>query len=405
MSTREQIDHILARRKIRAEDLKKRKHTLELIDRLLEHRQDLGSDEIRKEIAQVNERFEEGIRRFSRDYISIGTLGYEKQGKTRFLRSIAYPPLPMNKIPDFDTRFLTGARFTIHNRPGMPFMAVIHFMKKEKLLEIVSGLLDVINPDRRTQFDLDYDKLGTKAFDRILWSLEIDNTDPEQVLCHNHLLKLVEHFYKVKNLFGREMMILEDPYSPRFEEYFALDNGKSIHDPAYQTYYKYLAVEAIEVYFPFYADYGKLAFVSKFGYYDILDLDLVETECDAAIVVTKPIGGMTDPDLRYYNNLLDRFHSRDMQKWLFYLANRHQGVNDNAVYAFESQMNRAIDKGTFLIAFCKVADCSNPDSICKAFMDPLLEQLLNSIDEIDKTYMKEIDNLESELYRHCDSFV
>lgn len=68
--------------------------------------------------------------------------------------------------------------------------------------------------------------------------------------------------------------------------------------------YKYLAVEKADIYCPFYEDCGSLVLVDTIGLgdtqYGIEEamLEPVDKECDAAIVVTMPMSGVQESDLK-----------------------------------------------------------------------------------------------------------
>lgn len=49
---------------------------------------------------------------------------------------------------------------------------------------------------------------------------------------------------------------------------------------------------------------------TKYGIEDMM-LNTVDRECDAAIVVTRPISGVQESDIELYNSLRDKFRDRD----------------------------------------------------------------------------------------------
>lgn len=110
-------------------------------------------------------KYEEAVKRFDRDYISIATVGKERQGKSCFLQAVGN--LDNLIIPAYNSTSCTGATSVIYNRPEMPegtVEAVIKFRKREKLLEIVKGYLDAIDSECLHGRQLDFDMLGTKSF-------------------------------------------------------------------------------------------------------------------------------------------------------------------------------------------------------------------------------------------------
>ena len=129
MVIKDQIDMILQKRKLKAQQLREKKENLEKICgclndcRLLyteaksitdkEFRKQymnlfaaLPSDEMSKDIKELIARIESGIQRFDRDYISIATVGKERQGKSRFLQAVG--DLNNLIIPAYDATSCTG---------------------------------------------------------------------------------------------------------------------------------------------------------------------------------------------------------------------------------------------------------------------------------------------------------
>lgn len=82
-----------------------------------------------------------------------------------------------------------------------------------------------------------------------------------------------------------------------------------------------------ESYCRFYSYCGKLVLVDtiglgaiQFGIEEAMP-DTLDRECDAAVVVTRPISGIQTEDTNFYQNIRDRFKDRALEKWLFYLVN------------------------------------------------------------------------------------
>ena len=112
MAVRDQIDRIIANRKEKSEALQKRKTAMQEIKNLLRNSgsalvmqtRDIQDEQLRaqygtifggintmpaqKRVDQLIRKLDEGIKRFDRDYISIATVGKERQGKSQFLQSV-----------------------------------------------------------------------------------------------------------------------------------------------------------------------------------------------------------------------------------------------------------------------------------------------------------------------------
>lgn len=429
MMIKDQIEIILQKRKLKAGKLQEKKESLERICSLLDDCEmlydrakgitdkelkkqymnlfaSLPSDTMRQDILQLIRKTEDGIRRFERDYISIATVGKERQGKSRFLQSVGN--LDNLIIPAYDATSCTGATSVIYNRPEMEkgsVRAVIKFRKREKLLEIVRGYLTSLDPQWEQEHELSFDALGSKSFRLMIDTQTIEEGDAEKGIALSHLQNIVSHFQEIKDLYGREDLILTDKHE--IAEHVAQNNGRDINDPEHRSYYKYLAVERAEIYCPFYNDCGNLVLVdtiglldTKYGIEDAM-LDTVDKECDAAIVVTMPISGVQKPDVDLYNSLRERFQKRDMKKWLFYLANKKKGTNENAVESFTKE----IKDGKFSVAFCETVNCASQEEVSEKFMNPLLNILLGNMDEIDAAYLNEIREAEKKVQDRYGAFL
>src|SRR5699024_10069978 len=102
---------------------------------------------------------------------------------------------------------------------------------------------------------------------------------------------------------------------------------------------------------------------TKYGIEDMM-LNTVDKECDAAIVVTRPISGIQVSDLELYNSLREKFKDRDTSKWLFYLVNHFKGQNDNTVDAFCGE----ILSSKWAVAACSVVDASDQVAVRDQFL-------------------------------------
>lgn len=430
MAVREQIDCIIAARKERSEALKRRKTELQAVKSLLKESSSglimqakgitdeklraqyaaaVGSIDTRlvqKQMDQLLRSLDDGIRRFDRDYISIATVGKERQGKSQFLQSVG--DLDNSIIPAYDATSCTGATSIIWNAPEVPRGAVratITFRQPSELLEIVTPYIRELDPTYLNHGPLQFDEIG--YINLALLSVNMEAGNANQATALKHLTSIVEHFDEIQDLFGSSPITLTDP--ELIKTYVAQNNGKDINDPDVEFYYKYLAVSRADIYCTFFTDTGKVRLVdtvgigdTKYGIEDMM-LNTVDRECDAAIVVTRPISGIQTSDQDLYNSLREKFKLRDTSKWLFYLANHFKGQNDNTVEAFCSD----IQKSKWAVADCRVVDASDQIAVRDNFVMPMLHTLLANMTEIDNAYIREIDAKENalrgELRRFLDS--
>lgn len=428
MALKEQVDLVLVERKKKAEKLLQDRATLVKIQEHLKEMRALKKavlsdaddskmpkeylDKIaaidtiamEKQIDLLKNKINDAVKRFERDYISIATVGKARQGKSTFLQSVGN--LDNDIIPAYDTSDCTGATSLIKNNQNMEEGSVsvkIIFKEKADLIKIICAYLNIIAPNYLKDKTVEFDDV--KYIDLAELESKISEGEAEKSVAFKHLSKIVENFETISVLFGREPMYSSNP--EEIKRYVAQSNGKNINDPDVEFYYNYLAVARAEISCKFYNDCGSIVLVDTVGLGDTqagIDeamLNTVDKECDAAIVVTKPISAAHNDDLEIYKQLRTHFGSRNMEQWLFYAANLHKGNNDNAVDDFEA----SVKNGNYNICDCRKIDCSNRDEVNENFMMPLLEKLMANMDEIDTAYLKEFNSQLAAMISSCTKLI
>ena len=431
MTLREQIDLIISERKKRCDELEKRKEELlavktllkssgaeltakakEITDETLRSQyltivSSMNTREAQKQIDGLIRKMDEGIKRFGRDYISIATVGKERQGKSQFLQSVSH--LNNDIIPAYDATSCTGATSVIWNDASMPKGAVratITFRQPSELVEIVKPYILEMDPQYLENNELSFEDIAYINLSAFFTKIEEGNA--KQATALKHLTNIVDHFDEIRELFGASPFTTTD--SELIKTYVAQNNGKKETDLGVKYYYKYLAVARADIYCPFFADTGKIRLVdtvgigdTKYGIEDAM-LNTVDTECDAAIVVTRPISGVQVSDQTLYTSLREKFKMRDTSLWLFYLVNHFKGQNDNTVEAFSTE----IQKARWAIANCRVVDASDQNAVRDDFVMPMLQILVRNMDSIDNAYLHEVDEFEktvrAEIRKCIDKF-
>lgn len=359
--------------------------------------------ELQRQVDRMVRRLDEGIRRFEKDYISIATVGKARQGKSQFLQSVGN--LRNEIIPAYDASDCTGATSVICNAPEMAPGAVsvtVTFRKKEDLLDIVSAYIREIDPQYLARNSIEFEEISYIDLEGL--RAQIPAGDQKKATALGHLEKIVLHFEEIRDLFGGANITMDNP--ELIKTYVAQNNGKKATDPEVEYYYKYLAVARADVRCRFYEDCGKIVLVDTVGLGDTQYgieksmLDTVDTQCDAAIVVTKPISGAHEDDNRLYELLKNRFEDRDISKWLFYAANLHKGVNDNAVDAFA----RDILTKNYAVCDCRVVDCSDKEAVRDGFLMPLLGKLVRNMEAIDNAYLQELNAQGAEVIKKLEQY-
>ncbi len=417
MALKDQINQIIDNRKTKCEGLKKRKEALlamktalkencaaltmrakEIPDEDLRNQYialfgSLDSRAAQRQIDIAIRKLDEGIKRFERDYISIATVGKERQGKSQFLQSVG--DLDNSIIPAYDATSCTGATSIIWNDPKMPKGAVratINFRQPTEILDFVKSYVNEIDPNYLDGVALQFDDVNYINLSALEVKMEKGNA--KQASAMKHLTSIVENFDEIRELFGSSPITLTDPNL--IKTFVAQNNGKKDTDPDLERYYKYLAVARADIFCPFFADVGQIRLVdtvgigdTKYGIEDAM-LNTVDRECDAAIVVTRPISGVQVGDQDLYNSLREKFKLRDTALWLFYLVNHFKGQNDNTVEAFA----REVRESKWAVADCDIVDASNQNAVRDNFVVPMLKTLVQNMDAIDSGYMKEVDEKE-----------
>lgn len=431
-----QIDEILARRKLKAENIKSRRAGLQELKRTLLACSQLPAKtktiedpelqkqclnllsavripmDVMKSLDQLLRRIDEAVDRFDRDSLNVATVGRARQGKSTFLQAVGN--LGNDIIPAFDAGDCTGAVSVIHNDPAMESGQVrveLTFRSKDELLEIVKGYIGNISQEYLAENSLEYDSIAYISIPDLEHCIEPG--DSGRTIQLEHLRRIVNDFNgtsdsrsePIRNLCGRGSMTLSDP--DQIRRFVAQNNGRSEEDPLRENYYSYLAVRRAEIYCHFFADVGKLVLVDTIGLGDTqygiegAMLDTVDKQCDAAIVVTKPDSGIKDQDQRLYELLRDRFKLRDTSKWLFYLANLQRGFNDNAVDSFAN----SVKQKNFAVAGCKKIDSKNQEMVRSEFLLPMLQTLVSNMEDIDRDYMSELEQQCAQLHQRLTAVI
>ncbi|MBQ4528728.1 MAG: GTPase domain-containing protein [Clostridia bacterium] len=427
MTIKEQIESILSERKKKSQTLKDNKAALmKVLEYLKELRgfrsktqnisdqalqakyseifKEIDTKEVEKEINALRGKIDDAIKRFERDHISIATVGKARQGKSTFLQSVG--DLQNDIIPAYDTGDCTGATSVIYNdssmEPGKVSVKII-FKEQQDLVDIVTAYMKKIDEQYLAENPVTFEDVEYIN----LADLEerIPEGDANKSKALEHLSKIVNNFDTIRYLFGKGSISSSNP--EEIKTFVAQSNGKKVTDPDVEFYYKYLAVARAEISCRFYEDCGKIVLVDTVGLGDTqvgIDTSMlrtVDSECDAAIVVTKPISDVHEEDMKLYETLLNNFESRKIEQWLFYAANLHRGNNDNAVDTFE----QGIKNGNYKICDVRKVDCSNRQDVNENFMKPLLEKLVHNMDEIDKAYLNDFVGKTEAIIQSCNKLI
>lgn len=331
------------------------------------------------------DRYDAAIKRFSRDYISIATIGEEGQGKSTFLQSVG--DIDNGIIPAYAGTSCTGATSIICNDSAMEkdtVRAVVYFRQPEDIVNIVKTYIDIMDPG--------YLKTHTISFDGIPY-IQLENPDPSRgsyFHADEHLRLIISKFKEIKKFFGAPPLVITD--KNEIKKFVAQYNGDDKSPDKGEQYFTYLAVEKADIFCPFYnSGVGKIRLIDTVGIGStqagIMDemLKTVDEECDAAIVVDSPARGFDEGDTKIYDALYDRYRDRKMENWLFYLLN-YRGGDISKFNQFSDKLN----KNNLKVAGCSIINASKPDDV-NEFMVDMLNTLLKNIDDIDNAYLNIIE--------------
>ena len=408
METKQQIEQIIQRRKEKAESLKKERENyaellgaLRKINALDQRKADIKNDGLRKEFIlkfkglelkecvqktkDLLSEYDSVINRLSKEYISIATIGKERQGKSQFLQSVSR--LSNDVIPAYSGTSCTGATSIILNDYSIPegeLRAVITYKKRDDLVSLVRDYVRVINAAYPID-SIDFDSIEFLPMNALQ---TYTGTDAEKQTAFKNLSNIVNNFSEFADCFDRTPETYTNP--EEIKKIVAQNNGRSVDDPLCEKYYKYLAVAKAEINCRFFYDAGKVRLIDTIGIestqigVEKAMLDTVKNESDAAIVVTRPIADPQVKDVAIYQSLSETFADKSPEKWLFYLVNHFKGQNDNTVEGFD----RAVS--SWGVAGHMVVDCADEEAVNNRFMKSVLDTLLGNIDEIDSLYLTQL---------------
>lgn len=436
MAIREEIDSILEIRKARSELLSKRMKEVEDLRGTLESTKselnlkswNIPNEEMKKQYTEIFRKIDtgeiqqtsdqliaalkKGVERFGRDYLSIATVGKERQGKSKLLQSIGglygtYEEIGNKVIPAFDAGSCTGAVSVIWNDPSLnpgDVAATISFRSQEEFLGIVRGYIVQIDPEYLHNNTLFYNQISYIPLEMLREKIVFGNIEQENAFIY--LKKIVARFNEYKELPGSEPVTLNDP--DQIQSYVAMNNG--MEGPERIEFIKYLAVSRADIRCRFFSDVGKVRLVDTVGLGTTQNgaedamLRTVDKECDAVIVINRPdMASLQDRDMQIYKMLRDHFQKREINKWLFYLVNLVQLPTFNNKKTVSLFKNDVLER-RFNIAGCEIIDAGNPEQVETEYLLPLLQKLMDNLDDIDSIYLAEIKAAEENFRQALSRF-
>lgn len=362
-------------------------------------------------------------KRFERKTIRIAMIGFERQGKSTFLKTIS--GLKSDKvIPAYSGDSCTGAVSVIHNvdeefRVEIAPFTIDEFLAiaKEKLKKFFPNrVININSPVDLQTFDLS----GFSSSDPIL---NAEFKKFKKAYC--------EHSQEYISLLGQGLIILTDENevvkhvaqyerfdTPPEDGYDEVKESEKPGEPIkYQkNYYKYVAVKHVDIYKRFESiDSRQIELVDTVGLGDASNADLIEKEmfrvlredCDAAIDVMKPDPnnpGINQVQLDILQKIRNELEGRHPYLWIVYVINKDisaVGFNvprcTEALQKFGDATDDIPEKDR-PVAWAKIINGIDDDDVRGNLVSPLLDLITHNLDVLDDNLMNDCKEKGDEIF-------
>ena len=323
------------------------------------------------------------MKRFSRDSINISVVGRAGQGKSTLLQSIS--GLSNEIIPASDGADCTGAKSVILNRPGKTSARIVYYSEDELVACIRKYLIELKSSSIT---------INSAASIPMINLTEVQNNmEPNQKSRSRfeHLRKYISHYSDYSCYIGTVKDNITDESEIRryVAQYDIEDNPTFI----------YLAVKEAQIFteFPI-KDAGRIMLVDTIGLGDtslgIRDhmLDTLFKDSDAALGLRRPDAkrdALIEEDDDLLDLLADKLTGRAANKWLFYVLNVSEGLNNKKTgKTIFDQLKDRVSKGNGELEFIWMIDCHDKNAVKNELCAPLLESLVKNLDAIDNDIIK-----------------
>ncbi len=387
----------------------------------------VSTSEVTKQINSQIERLEILKKRFSREAVQIALIGYERQGKSRFLQTIS--GLNNKVIPAYNGTSCTGAVSVIHNT-GKELEVHIEFYNSKEFFDIVKDKLQRFFPNKHFTLE-SFAEL--KEID-----LEGFSTEDTTLSCEfsKFVDTYIKHIADYESMVGHSKIVTSDENAiiqnvSQYEEFDSIPAGDNpdLYTPRknldingnettvwVKKYYNYVAVKSVNIYTSFVDQRignAKIVLVDTIGMGDASNAERIEDEmfrvlredCDAAINVFKPQAN-GDSFNKQQNEVLKkigrRLEGREPNRWIYYVLNRvdkGHGYNVNVIPNILKQIQE-----TFNVMKVKpVADvldinATDTNEVNDKLITPLLNLITNNLDDIDEKLIIEANKENEKLY-------
>ena len=386
---------------------------------------DVSCKDAQKKLKFLLEELERLKSRFSRKALRIAFIGYERQGKSTFLKTIT--GLNDKVIPAYSGNSCTGAVSVIHNS-NEPLKVDIEYFSEEEFLLIVKEKLNKFFPNTVYVLSRLVDVRDLSLPD----NLDVNASIADITEYNKFKNAYIDHYDDYCQLIGKgvcsyynESIIAQ--HVAQYEEFQnEQENSKQVLKNDSRTvwvkyYYKYIAVKNVDIYTPFnIADTGMLELVDTIGIGGAADSVLVENEmyrvlredCDAAIDLFRPekTGNYPQRQTDLLDKIWKNLSDRNPSKWIVYVINKaihgdftNVASVDEIMPIIENILDGNMAKRP--VAWAKDVIGTDLDEVTNLLINPLLNLITENLDYLDDALMKDVDDLAKEAYSKCLSLV
>lgn len=373
--------------------------------------------------------------RFGRSKIQIAFIGKARQGKSSFLQRIT--GLTDSTIPSSSGSDCTGAISIIENVPVVTDNDF--FEAKVEYYSVVDFIADVNNKLRKFFPNSGLAISSLNEIPSLANKKEFQNIPSDETEIKNFYDVYVKKFDIYQSLIGKcdETFDKEEKIAEYVAKYKRFDKsdalvakyqseGYSFQEKENKTtifFCKYVAVRIVHIKKTFrIPDAGDIVLVDTIGLGNkdtqIEDekkmFEVLRNESDAAVFIYKPNEDGDSETPADQIDILDKIASKlegySPDKWIVGAINKKSEENcskkgeDYKEYVdhLEQQQNKIASKKK-CIAWCEVVDGFSEEEVKNKLVLPLLNTIISNIDDIDTSFMKEVNDKSDKLYREFHS--
>ena len=370
---------------------------------------DLDLKSLKTRIDEEYQRLEKPESRFKRSTLNIGVLGYARQGKSTFLRSVS--GLNEDVIPTGSEGACTGTRsLIIHDDNPSNEGATVHFYtEREFLEEVLAPYYEVLPLKNSRPYSLDefaFSGLPDELDAGALNGNEPSGSHPaladmykrgKEVLqgIYAELLTYYKHIGAYRQLFDRPVERL--PVA-QIRSYIAQQDLQG------NPLYNYLAVKEAVIrknFGNFNAQQVGLLDIPGLGGLRIADqqrfIRAIEKDIDIILFFNKPSAEGADignADLALYALVNTAFEGLSLHEGAFAVINHRQSLTDlQADNGKNCKRLQAQIDGLHMVQACYIVDCSKTRDTQEAVFLPILEYLKAHMVDYHGTQVSRLDNI------------